>query len=72
MEIGSRKVILEPKPVNRAWKSNSIIIPSLIEADKYYWLERVSTLVHTTRHRGRQYSFPLALIKEGYSKEKIK
>ena len=38
-EIGERKdIILIPKPVNKGWKSNSIILPSLVDANIYYWL----------------------------------
>lgn len=70
-EIGERKdIILIPKPVNKGWKSNSIILPSLVNLDIYYWLPYTSNPRHVTYDPISASSFPLSILING-DKDKI-
>ena len=72
LEIGKRKVTLVPTPKDKQWKINSIILPSLVYADKYYWLIHGSPMRTIWNEiYGIPTSFRLDTLLEGCSKEKI-
>lgn len=71
-EIGNKKVTLIPKPKDKSWKNNCIILPSLIYPDTYHWLERKSPMSTVWAEiDGERVSFKLRNLLEGINKNKL-
>lgn len=60
-EIGNRKdVLLIPQPRDKVWKSKAIILPSLVDANVYYWLAYNNSSTH--RIYDKHNHFPISIL----------